>query len=497
MIIPTLLWLLPALAGLLVRRIADARRRHALVLVVAAGNTLLAAGVAAGFVPGALADALTLGPLRYHVGVDGLNLLFLPLVTLLGLLMAVYGIETGRRAGAGWHANVLLFQACLIGMLLSMDLMTHAAFAVAEIVPMRALIGTWGTGASRRQVARDVTRTLGWSVALWVVAVGALGELHRTQTGRWSTELAELAQLDLDLRLQTPLFFLLLYALALRSAMFPLHAWFAPAVSEGPVAGLNVLLLGVKVGIASLVRLVLPVVPEAWAAWSLVPIVLGALGVVYGTVLALNEQDLRRMLAWVAISHTGFVVMGVFTGDVEGVSGAVLEALNLGVAAAGLYFAAGFLWLRTGSTAMAVVRPTASAMPVFGLVFLLTALAGIGMPGTLGFDAVHLEVEGALHAHRYGVALMEAVATVLFAGTLLTWYYRLFLSQEGDRGAVQDLRPRELAIALSLSALVVAGGLYPTPWVNAVEGAVEVALGVAESPVGAEHGAAETSEVAP
>ncbi|HMV68453.1 MAG TPA: proton-conducting transporter membrane subunit, partial [Myxococcota bacterium] len=465
----TSLWLVPALFGAVVRRVDAASWRNGLVVTSGVINVALAAWAAWAFDGPALVEDVALGPLRYHVAVDGLNLLFLPLVTILGLLMAVYGVEKGRHAGPGWHANVLWFQACLLGMLLSVDLGTYAAFMLAEIAPIRALIARWGTGANRRAVARQASRSLGLGAALWLVGVGLLGELHREATGAWSTDVAALAGLDLSLTMQTPLFFLLFYAVALRSGMFPMHGWYPPAVAEGPVAGLNVMLLGVKVGLATLVRLVLPVLPGAWASQSAVPTVLGVLGVVYGTVMALNERELRRMMAWVAISHTGFVVMGAFTGGPLGVAGAVLEALNLGVAAAGLYFAAGFLWLRTGSTVIADVRPVASAMPRFGFVFLLTALAGIGMPGTLGFDALHLEVEGALAVHRYAVALAEAAATVLFAGTLFTWYYRLFLAREGDRGAVDDLHPRELGIALVLVALVLGGGLYPTPWVNAVE----------------------------
>lgn len=487
--VASLLWLLPAVASVAVTRLSDGAARQRVLTTVSLLDFFLAGVMALGFdreVGGQqMTDLLELGPLRYHVAVDGLNLLFLPLATLLGFLMSVYGREIGRRAGLGWHSAVLGFQACTLGMLLSDDMLTYAVFAAAEIFPMRSLIIDFGTGPERARAARDAARALGASVALWLAATVILGELHREAFGAWATDLDALLKLDVPLAMQGPLFFMLFFALAIRTAMFPMHAWFPAAVTEGPVAGLNVPLLGVKVGVAGMVRFLIPLLPDAARAWSDVPTVVGLLGVLYGTILAVVQTDLRRMLAYVAVSHTGFVVVGIFTGDVDGVAGALLESLNLGVAAAGMYFAAGFLWIRTQSTDLETVRHVASAMPRFGAVFLLTALAGVGMPGTLGFDAIHLELEGSIGSHHYWTALGEAGATVLFAGTLLSWYYRLFLHQEGDRAEVEDLRPRELGIAAALAALVLAGGLQPTPWVEAVEGAVSASV----APHGEDDGA--------
>jgi NADH-quinone oxidoreductase subunit M len=474
---PTLLWVVPLGTAALIRWVPSLTVRHVCVIAASAINLVIATLAAWEFREGGGATTLSHawvwqwadGAAGYHATVDAGNVLFLPLTALLALLVAIYGLQLGRKAGLVWHSAVLMLQACIFGQLVSADMLVYGVFAAAEIVPMTRLVGRWGTGAHKAEAARRVGVTLGFAVALWACATGVLALLHLEETGRWSTDVDLLARLTVPHHVRDGVFLLMIVALGTRAALFPLHGWLVPATAEGPVAGLSVLLLGVKVGIAGILRILWPILPEACHAWSDVLRGLGAVGLVYGALLALGQTDLRRMLGYFAVAHTGFVILGLFSGEVHGVSGALLEAFNLGVAAAGMYFAAGFLWLRARSTEIEDVRPIASAMPKFGLVFLVTALTGIGMPGTLGFEAIHLEIEGSVHEHAWGLAVLEAAGTVLFAVVLLSWYQRLFLTHDGDRGAVADLRPPELLIAGALTAIVFAGGLNPTPWVESVE----------------------------
>jgi NADH-quinone oxidoreductase subunit M len=471
----TLAWALPIAGALAVSRVRDQRLAGDLAvgaialmggLVAALGWTWHEAGEH-GFV---LEQRLRLGPLGYHVGLDGVGAVFALVACLLALLVAAYGRRASKPRAPTWQAWGLLLLASLLGMLTSLDLLQFAAFGLLEIVPAVALVRGWGTGEARDEAASTFRRFFLGSAALWIAGAVVLA----SQAG--SFDVIDLLAVDVAHPYDAVAFVLLLYALAVRLPLFPFHAWLPPVIAEGPVVGLNVFLLGLKVGVFGLVRFVLPVLPDVAASWAWLVTGLGLLGMVYGALVAFVQPDVRRMVAYAALSHMGFVVPGVFSLSTHGVEGALLEAVNLGVASAGLYVVIGFLHLRTGTSELVRLRGLATGVPLLSLTLLVVILTSIGMPGTTGFDGLHLVVEGAIDHGDWQVALFTASGTVLAAGVLLVLYQRLvFAPRAADGPRLPDLSPAEAAIAFGLVASVFGMGLWADPWIDAMHDAAELA----------------------
>ncbi len=510
----SLCWVLPV-GGALLEGIA-ARRGAAGTLFVPVSLLSLAAAVAVFLVfdahgAGALVEARPLIPALIpaltwlHLGpraaIDGIGALFLPLAALLGVLISLFG-ERAWTQRQGWQAAALLLQGCLQGMAVSEDLLQFCFFFTLEIVPCHLLIRDYGVTADpleRLAAARKVTLFLLFSAALFLAGTLLLGWEHLQIVGAWSTDRPDL--IGLPLQRAELIFVLLFLAVAIRTPVFPFHGWMIAALEHGPVVGLNVFLLGVKIGILSLLRDVLPLLPEQAAHWAPQVSVLGIAGLLYGALLALIQEKLRRVLAFITLSHMGYIVPALFTLNRFGMEGAVVEALNLGIAAAGLYFAAGFLTLRAGSTDFARLQQITPAMPRLAMAFLIIVLTSLGMPGTLGFEALHLVLEGALLARSWSAALLVGIGTVISAGCLLWNYQRLFLirpevPQAGapilapvlspgrglPPGPIRDLDRTELFISAVVCSLVITGQSSHHPVLTFVGPVVERLIGQMEAP---------------
>jgi NADH-quinone oxidoreductase subunit M len=465
----TLAWAVPLLLAMVVNWLPGRN----LPLLASLGSTLAVLGVSVealdlvalreqhGWM---LEDRLALGPWTYHVGLDGLGAMFLTLVNLVALLVGLYAWVAGKTRPHRWYAWLFVLQASLAGMIVSLDLVLFAVFALLEILPARAMVSGWGDGDPQGKAAGLVTRFLGLSVALWLAGAAVLAV-----TSGAGTDLIALRAASVPAPWADVAFFLMLYALAVRLPMFPFHGWLPPVVEHGPLVGLSVFLLGVKVGAFGLVRFVLPLFPAQAVTWSWLVTLLGFVGLVYGALVAMVQDDLRKILAYAALSHMGFVVPGLFSLNEHGVTGALLETLNLGIVSAGLFFVVGFLFLRTGTTRVDEMRGIAGSVPWLTAAFLVLALASIGMPATSGWEGVHLLLEGAIESERYAAAVAAGLGTVLSAVALFVAYLKLLVDSDEEETPIRDLGARELAIAGAVCALVVALGLYTEPWQQAVE----------------------------
>lgn len=416
-----------------------------------------------------------LGPASLHLGVDGLSVLFLPVAALLALLMTAYAQLVQKQRADRWAACVLGLLSTLMLRIVAVDLSVFWLASVVELPLVLALLRGWGAGARRDEAAARAARFLGLSLGLFAIGAAMLAADHAARVGVWTFDAAALELNPSGGRVGIVAFTLLFQALALRAPLFPWHGWLADVVAEGPLVGLNVFLLGVKIGTLGMLRFVLPLAPDAAAAWAPALSLVAGVGIVYGGLLALVQPDLRRVLAYAAVAHSGVVVLGLFSLNHAGLEGAILEMLNFGVAIAGLYFVTGFLQARVGEVAMHRLGGLWGVAPRLSFMFLVVTLAGIGMPGTSGFDALHLLIDGAAEAHHYGVALGLGLGTVLIAGVLLGTYQRAFLAPTQDTlpSGLDDLRPSELAIAGVLCALIFAVGLNAHPWLDTMTRSVE------------------------
>ncbi|MBK8753199.1 MAG: NADH-quinone oxidoreductase subunit M [Candidatus Competibacteraceae bacterium] len=471
----------PLLGMIAALRARQARTAFALGLTGAVVELILAVAVLIGFqphLPGMqFVEQLEMLPwLGVHWGVDGLSVLFLPLTALLALFIILYAQPYHQERPGAFVASVLALEGALMGMFIALNLLQFWLFAVAEVIPATFLIVRYGTSAGRVRATWQFVRSMSGGLAMLFAGIVLLGWNHATATsGIWSFDLPSLLETPVPKGQQSLIFILLFAGLAVRLALFPLHSWLPIVAKHGTVALGVVFLVGVKVGIYALLRFVLPLLPAAAQQWGGAVMALGLAGMLYGALLAFIRTDLRRLLAFAVISHTGALVAGLFSLTSSGLRGGLLLSLNLGLAAAGLFIVAGLLYHRLGTTRFHRLGGLFDAAPLLGLTFLVAMLGSIAMPGTPGFEAAHLALEGVFESRGWGVAILAASGNVLAAGYLLWAYQRIFLARnpKGVTLPMVDLRSRELVVAGLLCAVIISVGLYADPWIEMISGAVE------------------------
>jgi NADH-quinone oxidoreductase subunit M len=412
----------------------------------------------------------------YHLGVDGISVLFVPLIALLTLLVALYARQVDKASPGGYLAALFGIEAALIGAFVSLDLVIFWLFSTLELLPSALLIRRWGVGSRRRAARRSYVAFGLMSSALLLAGFALLG--RHGVGGRASFDLLALGAAPPPAGEQAAIFALLSLGLAVRAPLFPFHGWLPAVMEEGPIAGVNVFLAGVKLGAYGFLRFVIPLVPAAAGRWSWIVTVVGVAGILYGALLALVQVNLRRLLAYACVSQMGCVMVGLFSLNLDGIEGGLAATLNMGVAAAALYFIAAFLHARLGSAKLTRLGGLSQYVPLLTLAFLVVALATIGMPMTSGFDAEHHLLLGALDADHVPLAVGAATGSLLAAAYLFRYYQHAFLGPA--RGApapearVPDLRARELVIAGSLSCFLIGFGLFSAPLFGTMAGSLKV-----------------------
>jgi NADH-quinone oxidoreductase subunit M len=302
-----------------------------------------------------------------------------------------------------------------------------------------------------------------------------LGWNHAQATADWSFEVPDLFATPLPPPLQTLAFVFLFFGLSIRMAQFPFHAWLPELAQHGTLATAGVFLIGSKVGVYGLLRFLLPLLPDAAHALKALAVGLGVAGIFYGALLALMQLNLRRLLAFAAVSHTGLLVVGAFSLNREGLAGTLLLAVNFGIANSGLLFATGLLLHRAGSYLLPRLGGLFDPMPLLGVTFLIAALSTMAMPGTPGFDAAHLLLEGTLETHEWGVSLAVAAGNVLAAAFLLWAFQRTFLAQRREtviRPVKTRLSLTEALLTGLLCAVLLGIGFHTDPWLGLVDQSV-------------------------
>ncbi|QJD30918.1 complex I subunit 4 family protein [Methylococcus geothermalis] len=407
--------------------------------------------------------------LNYHLGIDGISLGFVLLTALLTVLVLLFR-EIGKDGPCGlFVATVLACEATAMGMFLALDLAQFWIAACLEPWPIALILGRWGGGDPAGAARRVYMRFAGMGLALLGGGILLLGLGHARATGIWSFDLAALLAAPPSGTLESLIFVLLFYGFSVRLAQFPLHGWLPIVAEQGVPATALAVLAGMKIGIYGLLRFVLPLLPNAVHEWTEWALGLALAGMFYGAVLALMQLNFRRLMAFATVSQTGMLVAGVFALNLEGLSGTLLLAFNFGAAGAGLFFIAGMLRRRTGTLLLPRLGGLFESLPGPGLLFLVAALSTIAMPGTPGFDAAHLLLEGLIESRGLGAAIAVAVGNVLAAGFLLWAFQRIFLAHRRSHRPYRGWPPlqwREHALIVSLCLVLLGVGFYTAPWLH-------------------------------
>ncbi len=415
--------------------------------------------------------------LAYHVGVDGIAIVFILAAALLTFLMTLYGMSRGMISPGRLFAVLLVAEAGFIGMLVTLNVAWFAVFSLIELWSVVYLLRRWASSRAEIQALARFIQYQGFGWLMFAAGCVVLGWGHADATGgRWSFDLFDLTGALPEGKFQTAAFYLLFYGLAVRTPLFPLHGWLPNMAQHGLIAVAPALMVGVKVGIFGMLRFVLPLTPAAVATWQPYVVGFAMAGVFFAAALAFLQTNLRRLLAFAVVSHTSLLVIGLFSLHEAGIQGTVLLSANFGLAVTGMWFIVGFVFRRTGTTELGELSGLFERIPFLAIAFLSFGLAIVGMPGTPGFDAAHLILESAID--RFGAlsTVATALGNVAAAGFLLWAFQRAFLSQARSGGLDVDrtLVMEYIVVGIALTAML-AIGFFTEPWLQLTEAASHAA----------------------
>jgi len=417
-------------------------------------------------------------------GIDGISLF---LVILTGLLFPLALLATNpSHDDRAYYAWILVLEAGCMGVFTSLDLVIFFLCFEVVLVPMYFLIGRWGHGNRTYAATKFFLYTMTGS-ALMLVGILALGFLHADATdGPVTFDLVLIAETQaIDTGTAHWLFLVFALAFAVKVPLFPLHTWLPHAHTEAPTAG-SVILAGVllKLGTYGLLRFGLYLFPEASHHFAPVFLVLAVIGIIYGAVVATMQRDLKRLVAYSSVAHLGFIVLGTFALNTEGIQGGLLQMVNHGISTGALFLLVGMIYERRHTRQIDELGGLQHSAPVLAGVFLVVVLSSIGLPGLNGFVGEFLVLVGAFNAHRW-YAVVAAGGVVLAALYLLWAYQRVFHGPaEGDNAVMSDIGLKEGLVLAPLLALILLLGVYPKPVLERMEPAVDALVEHIEDHVG-------------
>jgi NADH-quinone oxidoreductase subunit M len=415
-------------------------------------------------------EASWVGPLnlRYILGVDGISV-FMVLLTTFLMPVAILASWKVDRQVPYFMAALLVLETAMLGTFLALDLLLFFVFFEAMLFPMYLVIGIWGSGRRVYAAVKFFLYTMAGS-ALLLVAILFLYARSGTVLGDPTFDLRQLAGLDLPAVTARFLFLAFFLAFAVKVPLFPLHTWLPDAHTEAPTAG-SVILAGVllKIGAYGLIRFNLFLFPDASAYFRTLVSVLAVIGIVYGAVVALMQTDLKRLVAYSSVSHLGFVVLGIFAGTLQGMSGGVIQMVNHGLSTGALFLVVGMLYERTHTRDIGRMSGLGARVPVLAGFFLVVALSSLGLPGLNGFVGEFLILLGTFDVAR-ALAVVGSAGIVLSAIYLL-WAYQRTMQGElrPDLAATPDLSSREYTVLIPVVTAIVAIGVYPKPLLDRIE----------------------------
>jgi NADH-quinone oxidoreductase subunit M len=402
----------------------------------------------------------------FLIGIDGISVLFLPMSALLTLVAIIASWNSVQHLTRFHFALLLIIEGGTMGVFFALDMMLFFLFWELILPPIFFLIGLWGAGPQRRGAAMKYMLYMLFSGVPLLFALIMLGVNHAMQTGGsiphdLSFSFPVLLKTPVSNDLQVIIFLLLLTGFAVKAPLAPFHTWLPTTAVEAPTQ-LTALLIGLKLGAYGILRFAMPLTPHASVEYAWVLGIFGAVTFIYAAMIALQQTNLRRLLAYASISHVGLVIVGIATLNMQGIQGAIFQLLNFSMIASCLMLIAGFIQHRIGSTEIIHLGGIAKVMPRLTSFFFLFAIASMGIPGTSGFPAELLLIIGALNAHP-GLGVAALLGAILGAAYMLSFMRRTFFGPVVNTrlSQIQDLRAREFGLLCIPALLVLFFGFFP------------------------------------
>ncbi len=403
----------------------------------------------------------------YHLGVDGISMLFVILSTFLTPLCVLASWEAIQTRVKEYMIAFLLLETFMVGMFCALDFVLFYIFFEGVLIPMFLIIGVWG-GSNRVYAAfKFFLYTLTGSVLMLVAIMVIYFDAE-------STDIVRLIEIGFDPGLQLWLWLAFFASFAVKVPMWPVHTWLPDAHVEAPTAG-SVILAGVllKMGAYGFLRFSLPMLPVASDFFAPFVFTLSIIAIVYTSLVALAQEDMKKLIAYSSVAHMGFVTIGIFTARTQGVEGAIVQMLSHGVISAALFLCVGVVYDRLHSREIARYGGLVHRMPLYAAVFMVFTLGSVGLPGTSGFVGEFLVLVGAFQVNTW-LALLATTGIVLGAAYMLYLYRRVIfgaLTKE-DLKTMMDLNRREIAVFAPLVAATLWMGIWPEPVLDVIHASV-------------------------
>ncbi len=413
--------------------------------------------------------------LSWFLGIDGISLF---LVVLTGILFPIAILTTEpHHDPKPYHVWIMLLMAGSMGAFLALDLLLFFLFFEVVLVPMYFLIGGWGHGNRVYAAMKFFLYTMAAS-ALMLVGIVSLVFLAAGDTGGATFNVIELAENhQLSTLASTLVFLSFALAFAVKVPVFPVHTWLPDAHTEAPTAG-SVILAGVmlKLGTYGMLRFGVYLFPEVVFDLGWIFMTLGVIGIVYGAAVATMQKDLKRLVAYSSVAHMGFIVLGIFALNSQGMTGAVVQMVNHGITTGALFILVGWIYERRHTREIAALGGLQKSAPLMAGVFTLVMLSSVGLPGLNGFVGEFLILLGTFSAARWWAVV--AVSGVILAALYMLWaYQRTFHGPAvGENATMEDMRLSELFGILPLLVLIVFLGVYPKPMLDRIEPSVDALI---------------------
>jgi NADH-quinone oxidoreductase subunit M len=413
------------------------------------------------------ADWLPSFGIGYRMGVDGISVLFVLLATALTPLCVLASWESVRVRVREYMAAFLILETMMVGMFSATDFLLFYTFFEGVLIPMYLIIGVWGGPRRVYASIKFFLYTFAGSV-LMLLALLAMWQ----QAG--TTDITVLVHTPFSANMQFWLFLAFLASFAVKVPMWPVHTWLPDAHVEAPTAG-SVILAGVllKMGAYGFLRFSVPMLPIASQHFAPLMFTLGVVAVIYTSLVALAQEDMKKLIAYSSVAHMGVVVIGIFTFNVQGIDGALFQMISHGVVSAALFLCVGVIYDRMHTREIARYGGLGDRMPVYAFLFMLFTMASIGLPGTSGFVGEFLVLVGAFQVNLW-LALLGSFGMVLGAAYMLYLYRRVIFGKlvRPDLKSILDVSPREIAIFAPLAVLTLWLGIYPSSFTAFFEASV-------------------------
>lgn len=408
------------------------------------------------------------GGINYHMGVDGISVLFVVLSGFLMPFCVLASWETVKDRLKAYMIAFLLLEVAVVGVFCALDAVLFYVFFEGSLIPMFIIIGVWGG-------PRRVYASLKFFLYTFLGSVLMLVAIMVMYWQAGTLDIPTLLHYKFPAHMQFWLWFAFFASFAVKLPMWPVHTWLPDAHVEAPTAG-SVILAGIllKLGGYGFIRFSLPMFPIASADLAPFVFTLSLIAIIYTSLVALVQEDMKKLIAYSSVAHMGYVTMGIFAANEQGIEGAIYQMLSHGIVSAALFLCVGVIYDRMHTREIAAFGGLANNMPKYAVAFMVFTMANIALPGTSGFLGEFLTLIGVFQVNSW-VAVIATTGVILSASYALYLYRRVIFGKLDKESlkTLLDLSPREKFILYPMIILTVFFGFYPTPILNTTAAAVE------------------------